>query len=113
MNLNLFKEELDNDERVEEWQLVIKKKDDDPYGIDEIHLNLALASQCAGEDKGKITESIGNRLRLATEVSLNDIHLISLERILELLGMETQLKEKRIVDLRSGGGKANEEAVKG
>ena len=81
--------------------------------IDEIHLNLALASQCAGEDKGKITESIGNRLRLATEVSLNDIHLISLERILELLGMETQLKEKRIVDLRSGGGKANEESVKG
>ena len=113
VNLNLFKEELDNDERVEEWQLVIKKKDDDPYGVDEIHLNLALASQCAGEDKGKITESIGNRLRLATEVSLNDIHLISLERILELLGMETQLKEKRIVDLRSDGGKANEEAVKG
>ena len=80
--------------------------------IDEIHLNLALAAQCAGEDQGKITESIGNRLRLATEVSLNDIHLISLERILELLGMETQLKEKRIVDLRASG-KVGEEAVKG
>ena len=112
VNLNQFKEELDNDERVEEWQLVIRKKDDDPYGVDEIHLNLALANQCAGEDQAKISESIGNRLRLATEVSLNDIHILPLERILDLLGMETQLKEKRIVDLRSGG-KVGEEASKG
>ena len=112
VNLNLFKEELDNDERVEEWQLVIRKKDDDPYGVDEINLNLALASQCAGEDHGRISESIGNRLRQVTEVSLSDINIISLERILELLGMETQLKEKRIVDLRAAG-KVGEEVVKG
>ena len=112
VNLNLFKEELDNDERVEEWQLVIRKKDDDPYGVDEIHLNLALATQCAGKDQGKISESIGNRLRQATEVSMNDIHILPLERILDLLGMETQLKEKRIVDLRSGD-KVGEEAARG
>jgi len=112
VNLNLFKEELDNDERVEEWQLVIRKKDDDPYGVDEINLNLALASQCPGEEHGRISESIGSRLRQVTEVSLSDINIIPLERILELLGMETQLKEKRIVDLRASG-KVGEEAVKG
>ena len=45
-------------------------------------------------------------------MSLSDINIIPLERILELLGMETQLKEKRIVDLRASG-KVGEEAVKG
>ena len=40
---------------------------------------------------------------IATEVSPNEIHLHSTEEMLGFLGMESELKEKRYLDLRPGG----------
>jgi phenylacetate-coenzyme A ligase PaaK-like adenylate-forming protein len=100
VNLNVFKEELDNDARVEEWQLVIKKRNDDPFDVDELHLNLALSERIEQGDYERVGEDIENRLLLATEVRVNHVHMLPLKQMLELLGMETQMKEKRIVDLR-------------
>ena len=101
VNLNVFKEELDNDVRVEEWQLVIKKRNDDPFDVDEIHLNLALSEKIEQADYERVAEEIEKRLLLATEVRVNHVHMLPLKQVLELLGMETQMKEKRIVDLRT------------
>lgn len=113
VNLSLFKEELDNDPRIEEWQLVIKKRNDDPFDVDEIHLNVAFRSQVDQAAASKATEEIERRIFQVTEVRLNSIRVLPLVQLLELLGMETQLKEKRIVDLRSGSPTpSKEEALK-
>ncbi|HVR74507.1 MAG TPA: AMP-binding protein [Planctomycetota bacterium] len=101
VNLNVFKEELDNDPRVEEWQLVIKKRNDDPFEVDELHLNLALSSRVAESEVEHATRDIERILFAATEVRMNSSSVLPLGKLLELLGMETQLKEKRIVDLRA------------
>ncbi|MBI4601528.1 MAG: hypothetical protein HY721_06145 [Planctomycetes bacterium] len=100
VNLSLFRDELDQDARVEEWQLVIKKRNDDPFDVDELHLNLTLSSKVAPADVEKVTHDIDRKLFQATEVHLNSTRVLPLKQLLDLLGMETQLKEKRIVDLR-------------
>ncbi len=103
VNLNIFKDELENDPRIEEWQLVIKKRNDDPFDLDELHLNLALSEEHAADGQ-EVRRDIERRLFKGTEVSLNSIRVLPLKELLDLLGMETQVKEKRIVDLRSTAG---------
>jgi hypothetical protein len=112
VNLNVFKEELDNDPSVEEWQLVIKKRNDDPFDVDELHLNVALADEVAESQADEVTEKIEDRLFRATEVRVNHVHVLPLKQLLDLLGMETQLKEKRIVDLRAVGAVSGEPVKK-
>ncbi len=107
VNLNLIKDELEKDPRVEEWQLVIKKRGDDPYDLDELHLNLSLSAQ-AGSDGARVAKEIESRLFEVTEVNVNTVKILPLKDLLDLLGMETQLKEKRIVDLRGGSAPAGE-----
>ena len=85
----------------EEWQLVIKKRNNDPHDVDELHLNLALRDSVAEADRPGIVEEVEPRLLHASEVKVNSTRLLSLNELLELLGMETQMKEKRIVDLRA------------
>ncbi|MEM7233481.1 MAG: AMP-binding protein, partial [Planctomycetota bacterium] len=99
VNLNQFKDILENDDRVEEWQLVIKKRNDDPYDVDEIHLNLALSN--GNSELDDVRESIEKNVLERTEVNLNSTNVLPLPEVLDLLGMETQLKEQRIVDLRA------------
>jgi phenylacetate-coenzyme A ligase PaaK-like adenylate-forming protein len=101
VNLNVFKDELDNDVRVEEWQLVIKKRNDDPCDLDELHLNLALVGSVRPEQYDEVATAIERRLFQVSEVRVNATRVLDLPRLLELLGMETHMKEKRIVDLRT------------
>ena len=101
INLNVFKDTLDDEARVEEWQLVIKKRNNDPHDVDELHLNLALRDSVAEADRSGVVEEIETRLLHASEVKVNSTRLLSLNEVLDLLGMETQMKEKRIVDLRA------------
>ena len=112
VNMSVLKEELDNDTRLEEWQLVIKKRNDDPFDVDELHLNLALASRLSESEGERVVSEIESRIFQISEVRLNSARVLPLKQLLDLLGMETQLKEKRIVDLRAGQAPATEEAVK-
>ena len=100
VNLNLFKDELESEPRIEEWQLIIKKRGDDPFDVDELLLNIAASQGVNDDGKEKLREDIEKRLFEVTEVKVNKIQILPLDEILELLGMETQMKEKRIVDLR-------------
>lgn len=112
VNLNVFKDELDNDARVEEWQLVIKKRNDDPCDLDELYLNLALGDGVSEAQHEEIAGEIENRLFQVSEVRVNGTRVMELSKLLELLGMETQMKEKRIVDLRTVTSPSPSEAVK-
>ncbi len=118
VNLNALKNELESHELIEEWQLVIRKRGNDPFDIDELILNVALSGNVASGNvasgavsKQQAIDRIGECVQLASEVRLNEIKVLPLDQVLELLGMETQLKEKRIVDLRPSAQEAQSGAA--
>lgn len=80
-----------------EWQLEIRKKDDDPYGLDELWLYLAIKE---GTNQENLKKEIEKKIIAETEIAPNKIIFLSLQEILNRLGMETQLKELRIIDNR-------------
>jgi phenylacetate-coenzyme A ligase PaaK-like adenylate-forming protein len=82
---------------VEEWQVVLKKKDDDPLELDELELRL---SPRTGVDAEALTAKVRQELVSATEIAPNRITMMPLPDLLRLLGMESELKEKRFLDLR-------------
>lgn len=99
INLNNFYPTLSGMSEIEEWQVVLKKRNDDPFEVDEIELHIAPR---AGVSFEQIRPAIEKRILNAVNVSVA-IREQALPELLQRLGMETDLKEKRIVDLRKGG----------
>ncbi|MBL8750014.1 MAG: AMP-binding protein [Planctomycetes bacterium] len=82
---------------IEEWQIELRKKDDDPLEVDELILHLAVKQGCAEEVAAtKVRETFRSRL----EVMPNRVEFLGLEPMLRKIGMETEMKEKRFVDAR-------------
>lgn len=82
---------------VEEWQIELRKKDDDPLEVDEMTVHLALKGG-AGEEAAaaRVRELFHTRL----ELTPNHVEFLGLESMLRKIGMETEMKEKRFVDAR-------------
>ncbi|MEE8142773.1 MAG: AMP-binding protein [Planctomycetota bacterium] len=100
VNLNLLADILNGHPAVDEWQLVVRKRNDDPFDVDEMELAVALGS---GREENEIVPELCRRVREALEVRLSNTEVLSRAELLERLGMETRLKENRIVDLRPKG----------
>jgi hypothetical protein len=82
---------------IEEWQVVLKKVNDDPHELDEFILRVSLRSglqQTFGE------KELRQRILDATEVAPSRIEYHTTKEMLEFLGMETEMKEKRFLDTR-------------
>ncbi len=97
VDLAVMGQVLSDEREVEEWQVVIGKEHDDPYGLDTIGVRLAARE---GADVEALKARLSRRLLEACEVRPNEISLHPLSEMLELVGMETQSKERRILDLR-------------
>ena len=82
---------------IEEWQVVLSKKHDDPHELDELEVRFASR---AGADVEEVGRTIKRELASATEVSPNRVSPHTLEEMLGFLGMETEMKEKRYLDRR-------------
>ena len=82
---------------LEEWQVVIAKRDDDPHGLDTLEVRFAPR---AGADADRLAKAIREEILHATEVAPNAVTPMSLEDLLEELGMEREMKEKRYLDRR-------------
>ncbi|HEV8113050.1 MAG TPA: AMP-binding protein [Planctomycetota bacterium] len=82
---------------VEEWQVVLGKVNGDPHELDEFVVRVALV---AGADRAAFERKAKQALVEATEVAPNRFEHMSREDLLAALGMETELKEKRFLDLR-------------
>lgn len=80
---------------IEEWQIEIAKFGDDPAEVDIIVLYVS-PSQGASID----ADGISRRIFEATEVAVNRVVVQTLPEMVERLGFETEMKEKRIVDRR-------------
>jgi phenylacetate-coenzyme A ligase PaaK-like adenylate-forming protein len=82
---------------IEEWQIELRKKDDDPMEVDELIVHLAVAD--AGRREACATmvrEAFKGRL----EVAPNRVEFLELDAMLRKIGMETEMKERRFVDSR-------------
>jgi phenylacetate-coenzyme A ligase PaaK-like adenylate-forming protein len=82
---------------IEEWQVELRKKDDDPLEVDELIVHLALRHDGEREATAtKVREAFKGRL----EVAPNRVEFLGLDAMLRKIGMETEMKEKRFVDAR-------------
>lgn len=96
VNLNGFYPLLSGTEELEEWQVVIQKKNNDPFEVDEIILRVAPKP---GIDFANTAALITGRVQHEMGISVR-IERVDLQALLAALGMETELKEKRILDQR-------------
>lgn len=97
VNLNDFTSVLSDMEPILEWQIEIRKKDNDPFEVDELVIYVCAKD---GINAMPLEEEIRKRILLVTEISPNEVVFISLEEIVKRLELETASKEKRIVDAR-------------
>ena len=82
---------------IEEWQIELRKKDNDPLEVDEMIVHLAVHDQATRDATAtKIRETFKGRL----EVAPNRVEFLELEAMLRKIGMETEMKEKRFLDER-------------
>ncbi|HKE00169.1 MAG TPA: AMP-binding protein, partial [Planctomycetota bacterium] len=97
VNLADFAQALSGMREVDEWQVEIRKRGDDPFEVDELALYVAPHD---GVDRDILSDRIRGKLLAATEISPNEIVFLTLEQLLSRLGMETEMKERRFVDRR-------------
>ena len=97
VNLSHFDAIFSEIEAVDEWQVEIKKKNDDRFDVDEVAIYL-----CGhpGADQTQVESQLRKKLLLATELAPNAIHWIPRPELIKRLELETANKEKRIVDRR-------------
>lgn len=97
VDLNAFYPLLSGHKDVLEWQLEIRKHNDDPYDLDELYLHIAPAE---GISKKYLEKELYELLQREVEVAPTRIVFHSLQRLLQRLGLETKGREKRFLDLR-------------
>ena len=96
VNLNVFFPLMMSHKDIEEWQVEIRKKNNDPYEVDELIVYVASNKKVNFE---KLKNDLKNQITAETEVT-PEIVKVELKELLKRIGMETELKEKRIVDSR-------------
>lgn len=99
VNLNELSSLLSGMSEIEEWQVEIRKKDNDPYEVDQLIVILAL-KEGAETVEEEFREFLRKKVQLRCEVQPNEILIESLDQLIKRLGLETEMKEKRIVDRR-------------
>ncbi|MDE2222598.1 MAG: AMP-binding protein [Candidatus Omnitrophica bacterium] len=97
VNLSHFSEVLNSIAQISEWQLEIRKHNDDPFEVDEI---VVYVTPQEGADQLTLSKLIIDKLTGATEVAPNQIEFIPLNEMVKRLELETANKEKRILDTR-------------
>lgn len=99
VDLNAFYPLLSGHKDVLEWQLEIRKHNDDPYDLDELYLHVAPAE---GISRKYLERELYELLQKEVEIAPTRIVFHSLARLLQRLGLETKGREKRILDMRPG-----------
>jgi phenylacetate-coenzyme A ligase PaaK-like adenylate-forming protein len=82
---------------IEEWQIELRKKDDDPLEVDELIVHVAVKSGASAE---RTTERVQDTFKARLEIQPNRVEFLGLESMLKKIGMETEMKERRFVDSR-------------
>ncbi|MCC6758937.1 MAG: phenylacetate--CoA ligase family protein [Candidatus Omnitrophica bacterium] len=97
VNFSNFSVCLSEFKEIEEWQIELCKKDNDPYEVDELIVYLTCKDSV---NRSTLTETVKQRLLNMTEISPNQVVYIPIEEMVKRLELETANKEKRIIDKR-------------
>ncbi len=97
VNFDNFRRVLSGFDGIEEWQVELSKKNDDPHEVDTLALYCALRP---GEDEERLRERINRDLAQKIEVSANEIHFLPLNDLVKRLELESANKARRIIDRR-------------
>ena len=97
VNLNSFSTILESEKGIEEWQVELRKKDNDPYEVDEVLIYISVSG---GYDSKKLTEELRHKILSATEITPNEINVLPHDEMLTRVEMEISHKVKRLVDKR-------------
>ena len=81
--------------------MVLSKKNDDPLDVDELHVTVSIRDEA---DSATLPDILASQILDASEVRPSSVSMVAREEMLKRLGMETQLKELRVVDLRDSAG---------
>jgi phenylacetate-coenzyme A ligase PaaK-like adenylate-forming protein len=88
---------ISNLPEVEEWQVVLQKKDDDPHELDELVVRVSVRG---GTERAGFEKKLREELLVGVEVAPNRVEFKTTAEMLVDLGMETEMKEKRFLDRR-------------
>ena len=97
VDLNHFTSVLDEMKTIDEWQIELCKKNNDPFEVDQIVVYLCPTSDC---DREQVEKEIRKKMLLATEVAPNEVHFVTLQEMVGRLELEVANKAKRIIDTR-------------
>lgn len=97
ININDLEYLLDNRSEINEWQIEIVKKDDDPYEVDELILYVCPFGEISKEE---FAHRLNDDCLSATDVTFNRIVFVSADEIHRRIEIEAAVKAKKIVDKR-------------
>jgi len=97
VNLNNLEYLLEDKEEIDDWQIEIIKKDQDPYEVDELILYVSLLNPVNRE---KLAARLNQEALARSEISFNQINFVSSEEIQQRIEIESAVKAKKIVDKR-------------
>jgi len=97
VNFNLLEHLLDDQRGIAAWQLELRKRDDDPHEVDEIHLHIAPEGRTNPDN---LEQKVRSRFSEATELSPNEVHFHDVATVRDMLGVGRLIKEEKLVDHR-------------
>ncbi len=97
VDFNNFSSCLSEFTDIEEWQIELNKKDNDPFEVDQMVVYLSARPGC---QEAALADTVRSRLAATTEVTPNEVKFIPFAEMIKRLGLETENKERRIVDKR-------------
>jgi hypothetical protein len=97
INLNDLNLILESEKAVDEWQIELRKKNDDPYEIDELIIYLSLSK---GANASELKARLNGTIKAKTEVMPNEIIVLPHNQMIDRVEMEVSHKAKRLVDRR-------------
>lgn len=96
VNLNSFYTLIHQVKGIDEWQVEITKVNNDPFDLDELLVHVSLEDNY---EQKEVIHELGQLLKNHTAISPKII-VHEKKSMIDLLGLEDSLKEKRIIDNR-------------
>ncbi len=97
VNMDHFAGVLNDIPGIDEWQIEIRKHNNDPYDSDELVVYVTPKKDI---NEATFPDFLKDKLMGATELAPNEIKFVPLPEMLKRLELETSNKEKRILDTR-------------
>jgi phenylacetate-coenzyme A ligase PaaK-like adenylate-forming protein len=97
VDLGAFSPILNGIEDIEEFQVELRKRGDDPLDVDQVVVHVAMKE---GRSEEAVTDLVRKNLRTGVDLEPNEVVFHSLQEMIDRLGLETALKAERLVDNR-------------